>query len=218
MPLYDGVWAACGKRDDLNYGYQDAHCDEYAPQKSRMSLMNWKLLHFISLLAAALLVGCRPERMPATSSNPRSMSFKQAGMTLVVGEEWECQNVNPERSLYPPTLVGPAGRVRVLLLPPDRSNPEIVADGLRTAFEANPLVAKHSFRKREFASDTGVQGLCVSYLQRANVEGADTTVENSHYLLKNRAGRCVIINYIASAEDVDTSAVHRMLRTGLSLQ
>lgn len=180
--------------------------------------MNWKPLSFCSLFVAVLLVGCRPERMQTNTTNPRTMSFTQAGMTLVVGEEWECQNVDSERSLYPPTLVSQAGRIRVLLLPPDRSNPAIVADGLRTAFEANPLVAKHSFRKQEFASDKGAQGLCVSYLQRVNVKGAEATVENSHYLLKNRAGRCVIINYIASAEDVDSSAVHRMLRTGLSLQ
>lgn len=156
--------------------------------------------------------------MQTNAINPRTMSFNQAGLTLIVGEEWECQNVNSERSLYPPTLVSQAGKIRVLLLPPDRSNPTIVADGLRTAFEVNPLVARHSFRKREFASEKGAQGLCISYLQRANVKGAETTVENSHYLLKNRAGRCVIINYIASAEDVDTSAVHRMLWTGLSLQ
>jgi hypothetical protein len=79
-------------------------------------------------------------------------------------------------------------------------------------------VAKHTFRKREFASDHGVRGLCISYLQRAKVNGAETTVENSHYLVRNRAGRCVVINYMASAENVDTSAIHRMLRTGLALQ
>ena len=139
-------------------------------------------------------------------------------MTLVVGEEWQCQNVNSERSLYPPILVSQAGSIRVLLLPPDRSNPAVVADGLRAAFDANPRVAKHSFRKQEFASDKGVRGLRVSYLQRANADGSENTVENSHYLVKNRAGRCVVINYVAAADDVDTSAIDRMLRTSLSLQ
>jgi len=180
--------------------------------------MNWKLWPLPSIMLVVLLTGCRPERLQNSPVNPRTMSFNQAGMALVVGEEWECQNVSSERSLYPPTLVSPAGKIRVLLLPPDRSNPAIVADGLRAAFEVNPLVARHSFRKGEFASDKGAQGLCVSYLQRTSVKGVEATVENSHYLLKNRAGRCVIINYIASAEDADTSAVHRMLRTGLSLQ
>ena len=110
--------------------------------------------------------------MQTKATNPRTMSFTQTGMTLVVGEEWECQNVDSERSLYPPTLVSQAGRIRVLLLPPDRSNPAVVANGLRTAFEANPLVAKHSFRKGQFARDKGAQQPCVSYLQRVNLKAA----------------------------------------------
>ena len=170
------------------------------------------------LLLGVLLSGCRPERMQTNLTNPRTMAFTQAGLTLVVGEERQCQNIHPESALYPPMLISPVGRIRVLLLPPDRSNPAIVADGLRTAFDVDPRVAKHTFRKREFASDHGVRGLCISYLQRAKVNGAETTVENSHYLVRNRAGRCVVINYMASAENVDTSAIHRMLRTGLALQ
>jgi hypothetical protein len=183
-----------------------------------MNLMRSKPFPIGSLLVAVLLLGCRPERMQIKPINPRTMAFSQAGMTLVVGEEWQCQNVNSERSLYPPILVSQAGSIRVLLLPPDRSDPTIVADGLRAAFDVNPRVAKHSFRKQAFASDKGVQGLCVSYLQRASANRGEATVENSHYLVRNRAGRCVVINYVASADDVDTSAIHRMLRTGLSLQ
>jgi hypothetical protein len=183
-----------------------------------MSFMKWQPFPVASFLLAVLLLGCRPERMQTKSVNPRTMAFTQAGMMLAVGEEWQCQNVNSESSLYPPTLVSAAGRIRVLLLPPDRSDPATVADGLRGDFDANPNVARHTFRKREFASDKGVRGLCVSYLQRASVNGTETSVENSHYLVKNRAGRCVVINYLASADNVDTAGIHRMLRTSLALQ
>jgi hypothetical protein len=146
------------------------------------------------------------------------MAFTQAGVSLVVGEEWQCQNVNSERGLYPPTLVSQAGTIRVVLLPPDRSDPAIVADGLRAAFDRNPRAAKHSFRKQQFVSDKGAQGLCVSYLQQGSANGGEATMENSHYLVKNRAGRCVVINYVASADGADTSTIQRMLRTSLSLQ
>jgi hypothetical protein len=183
-----------------------------------MNPMKWKPLPIASLVLAVLFLGCRPERMQTTPTNPRTMAFAQAGVALVVGEEWQCQNVNSNRSLYPPTLVSQAGRIRVLLLPPDRTDPAIVADGLRADFDLNPGVAKHSFRRQQFASDNGVRGLCVSYLQSAKANGGETTVENSHYLVKNRAGRCVVINYVASADGADTSAIHRMLRTSLSLQ
>jgi hypothetical protein len=183
-----------------------------------MKFMKWKAFSIASLLLAALLLGCRPERLQTSSVNPRTMAFAQAGVSLVVGEEWQCQNVNSDRSLYPPTLVSQAGSIRVVLLPPDRSDPNTVADGLRAAFDLNPRAAKHSFRKQQFASDNGVQGICVSYLQQTTAKGSESTVENSHYLVKNRAGRCVVINYMASADGGDTSAIHRMLRTSLSLQ
>ena len=183
-----------------------------------MRFMNWSPLPIASLGLAALFLGCRPERMQTRPINPRTMAFAQAGVSLVVGEEWQCNNVTSERSLYPPTLVSQAGRIRVLLLPPDRSDPAIVADGLRADFDLNPRVAKHSFRKQQFANDNGVRGLCVSYLQSAEANGGEIAVENSHYLVKNRAGRCVVINYLASTDGVDTSGIHRMLRTSLSLQ
>ncbi len=183
-----------------------------------MHPMNWRTLSFTSLLLAVLALGCRPERIQTSPINPRTMAFNQAGVSLVVGEEWQCRNVNSQGGLYPPTLVSSAGTIRVVLLPPDRSDPDGVADGLRAAFDLNPRAAKHSFRKQQFASDKGVRGLCVSYLQQGGTKGGDATTENSHYLVKNRAGRCVVINYMASADGADTSAIHRMLRTSLSLQ
>jgi hypothetical protein len=183
-----------------------------------MNFMNWRAFPVVSLLLSVLVLGCRPERIQTNPINPRTMAFNQAGVSLVVGEEWQCQNVNSERNLYPPTLVSSVGTIRVVLLPPDRSDPAVVADGLRAAFDRNPRAAKHSFRKQQFASDKGARGLCVSYLQQGGAKGGDATMENSHYLVKNRAGRCVVINYVASADGVDTSAIHRMLRTSLSLQ
>ena len=180
-----------------------------------MNAMKWSPLSVASLSSLLLIVGCQPERLQTTSVNPRTIAFAQAGVSLLVGEEWQCQNVNSDHGLYPPTLLSPAGKIRVVLLPPDQTDPATVADVLRARFDVNPQVAKHSFRRQQFASDQGVQGLCVSYLQQA--AGGKSTVENWHYLVKNRAGRCVAINYLASAEGVDPSAASRMVRTSLSL-
>ena len=170
-----------------------------------------------ALLLVFLLVGCRPERLQTSIANPRKIPFTQAGVSLVVGEEWQCQNAPSDHSLYPPTLVSSAGRIRVVLLPPDRSDPEVVADDLRASFDRNPQVAKHTFRKQQFANDYGVRGLRVSYLQQAAAKGSGPALENAHYLIKNGAGRCVAIQYMASADASDTGAVHRMLESGLSL-
>lgn len=179
--------------------------------------MKLKTLPVGAFLLAFLLLGCRPERTHTSAVNPRTMPFAKAGVSLAVGEEWQCRNASSEHGLYPPTLVSQAGTIRVVLLPPDRSDPSVVADGLRADFDRNPHVAKHSFRKQQFVTDSGVNGICVSYLQQAGASEGKA-VEDYHYLIKNRAGRCVAINYLASAEGSETYPVRRMLLAGLRLQ
>ena len=180
--------------------------------------MKRKLLPVAWFLAAAWLLGCRPERMQTTPVNPHTLAFAQAGVSLVVGEEWQFRNVETVRSAFPPTLVSRLGTIRVVLLPPDRSDPAMVADALRADFDTNPRAAKHSFRKQPFTNDNGIWGLRVSYLEREDAKGDEPVVENSHYLVKNRAGRCVAINYVAYAEGAAATSVQEMLRTSLKLQ
>ncbi len=174
------------------------------------------LLASVSLLLTVFFVGCRPERFPK-SGKPHTMAFAQAGVSLTLGEEWQCQDASPDNRLFPPTLVSDVGTIRVLLLPADRPNPEQVADGLRADFDINPQVAKHSFRKQLFTNNNGVRGLCVSYLEQSNAAGRGLVLEHAHFLVQNKAGRCVVINFIASAEGLDTLALHRMLQTSLAL-
>ena len=143
--------------------------------------------------------------------------FSQAGVSLVLGEEWQSSNPTTGHSLQPPTLVSDAGIIRVILLPPDRTEPDSVADGLRAAFDENPKAAKHSFRRQKFISEAGVQGICISYLQRTEQNQQISEVQNRHYLVKNRGGRCVVINYMATAQG-DSEMVNRTIRNTLAMQ
>lgn len=170
----------------------------------------------LSVSLVAMFVGCSPRRMQTTPTNPRTMAFSQAGVSLIIGEEWQCENVDSK--LYPPTLVSRDGTIRVLLLPPDRSEPARVADGLRARFDANPRSAKHSFREQKFVSDHGAAGICVSYRESLDAEDPKAVVENFHYLLKNHAGRCVVINYVTSSGLADSFAGSRIIQTSLALQ
>ena len=168
------------------------------------------------LVVTALLAGCARERHASTSSNARTMSFSQAGVALELGEEWQPKHMQSEHSLYPPTLVSDEGVIRVILLPPDRSEPGRIADGLRADFEQSSATLHHTFRRQEFVNDNGVRGTCVSFSQRSDTDSAHDLV-NRHYLLKNRGGRCVVINYLASA-DHDGESVHHAIRNSLSLR
>jgi hypothetical protein len=169
---------------------------------------------FVGMLVS--LLGCARQHQQVKAPNPRTMEFSKAGVSLMLGEEWQANNFTSP-SLQPPTLVSPAGVIRVVLLPPDRAEPENVADGLRASFETNPQAAKHSFRRQKFVSKTGVQCVCISYIQLTEKDGQVSEVQNRHYLLKNRGGRCVAINYLASA-GIDSDPVNRMIRGTLALE
>ena len=177
--------------------------------------LNWAGVVSIGLMAS--LLGCARERGKVKAANPRTTGFSQAGVSLVLGDEWQSSNPGNGESLQPPTLISQAGMIRVILLPPDRAEPEVVADGLRAAFDENPTTTKHSFRRQTFISETGVRGICVSYLQRTEQDRQISEVQNRHYLIKNRGGRCVVINYLASAAG-DSDAVNRTIRNTLALQ
>jgi hypothetical protein len=171
------------------------------------------------LLAACLLAGCAREHSVTKSPNASTVSFSQAGISLVLGTEWEASNLNSKHSLQPPTLVSQAGTIRVILLPPDRSEPEIVADGLRASFEANPVAAKHSFRRQRFTTDSGASGVCVSYTEQQEKQGELAEIQNRHYLLKNRANRCVAIQYqVAANAAADSENVARTIRSTLAVR
>jgi len=190
-------------------------CGE-APGNKRLKMK----AKFVGIVFAGLLLGllgCAREREQVKVANPRTLGFSQAGVSLVLGEEWQLENLSPPHSLKPPTLVSPAGVIRVILLPPDRAEPESVADGLRAAFDGDPKVSKHSFRRQKFVSEKGLSGICISYLQLGEKDGQPSEVQNRHYLVKNRAARCVVINYLASA-GADSDAVNRSIRNTLALQ
>jgi hypothetical protein len=171
----------------------------------------------VALLLAVWLSGCARERNHTKSPNPYTFTFAKAGVSLVVGDEWQSSNLDSAHPLRPPTLVSQAGRIRVLMLPPDCSDPGTVANHLRAAFEANPQAAKHTFRRQELASPQGVRIVCVSYTQLSETQGHSTELQNREYLVKNRGGRCVSINFLAQA-GTDADSVHRMIQNSLTLQ
>jgi hypothetical protein len=92
----------------------------------------------------------------------------------------------------------------------------VVADALRGSFDANPLAAKHSFRRQELTGTNGLRIICISYLQRSGVSGQLKELQSRDYLVKNRTGRCVAINYLAEPGK-DADAVHWMIQKTLAL-
>lgn len=107
--------------------------------------------------------------------------------------------------------------VQVLVLPPDRSDPQVAVTGLRAAFDANPKAVKDSFKQEQFTTESGLQGVRVSYSQQSEKDGRATESRSYNYIVRNRESRGVGVNYIATAQS-DSDAVHLMIRKTLRLQ
>jgi hypothetical protein len=172
----------------------------------------------LALVAVAtLLVACKRESKSFTEQSSGAVAFADAGVSLDVGEGWKRIDISPGPPVCPPTLVGEHGMVRAMLFAPDLSDLQKAAGGLRSTFDANAEAVKDSFREQEFAAESGLRGLHVSYAQRSEKEGRVTEMHSHNYIVTNRAGRCVSISYLATAAR-DSDVVHGMIRKSLRLQ
>lgn len=172
----------------------------------------------IALFALAVtLVACKRKSAEVAPTQSDFVAFAGSGLTLVPGDGWKRIEISAGLGQCPPTLVGTSGLIQVLILPPERSDPQVAVTGFRAAFDANPKAVKDSFRQEQFISESGLQGLRLSYSQQSEKDGQVTESRSYNYIVRNREGRGVGVNYIAIAKG-DSDAVHQMIRQTLKLQ
>jgi hypothetical protein len=175
----------------------------------------------VALIAiAAVLVACERKAADATPSSPTVITFEDSGVSLIPGGEWKQIGRGDFSGAAPPgvclpTLVGKAGLIQVLLLPPDRSDPQTAASGFRAAFDANPKSIKDSFRQESITVSSGAQVVYLAFGRQ--MEGNAPEGRSHNYIVKNRAGRGVAINYVGNAQ-TDSEAVHQMIRETLKIE
>lgn len=172
-------------------------------------------LTFVAI--TGFLVACKREGKLAGEQASGPVVFADAGVALDVGEGWKRIDISPGPPVSPPTLVGERGMVRAMLFAPDRSDIRNAVSGLRSTFEADAEAVNGSFQEREFASESGLHGLHISYAQRSASDGTMIEMHSHNYVVTNRAGRLVSISYLAPAAN-DSEVVHQMIRKSLRLQ
>ena len=174
-----------------------------------------------TLVAHALVVvACKKKASDTTAPTPGVVVFEGAGVSLVPCDGWKQIGRGSFAGAAPPgvclpTLAGKGGLIQVLLLPPDRSEPQTAAVGVRAAFDANPKSVKDSFRQESITVESGAQVIYISYSQQP--EGETPEGRSHNYIVKNREGRGVAINYITNAR-TDSDAVHKMIRQTLRVE
>ena len=166
---------------------------------------------------ATILVACKREGKLVAEQSSEAVVFADAGVALDVGEGWKRIDISPGPPVCPPTLVGEHGIVRAMLFAPDRSDLRQAASGLRSMFEANADAVKDSFEENEFAAESGLRGLHLSYTERSQSDGKMIEMHSHNYIVTNRVGRCVSISYITPATS-DSGVVHQMIRKSLRVQ
>jgi hypothetical protein len=171
------------------------------------------LTSVIGLLVLA--VACK--RRTTVAQQAGDVIFARAGILLTVGEGWQRIDLDPGVPVCPPTLVSDAGMVRAMIFDANRPDPETAATKLRAAFEANSDAIKDSFRQEDFTTETGLQGVHLSYTARSQKDGASVETRSHNYVVKNREGRCVAISYTVPAR-AESDAVHQMVRKTLKLR
>lgn len=139
------------------------------------------------------------------------------GVGFSLGEGWTCAHAPSSPGLYPIRLVGRAGMVRVILLPPELADPKAAATGLRATFEDNPAAIPGSFIEQPFVTDSALRGLHVQFRQRSQQEADTAEIENHHYFVRNQQGRCVAVHF-QPGQTGEAEAVDRMIRNTLHLQ
>lgn len=179
--------------------------------------MRLTLFAITSLAVAWCFVVWTPLSIRARARPSHPITFSTAGVSLALESGWERKDLPSEHSACPPMLVNQADTIRVVLLPPDLSDPQSAAAGLRTSFAANPKGVKDSFRQEAFVTEGGLDGLHVSFRQQPEKADRGCETESHHYIVRNQRGHCVAVHYLAAAPQ-HAVAVDQMIRAGLSLQ
>ncbi|MBN9694087.1 MAG: hypothetical protein J0M24_27925 [Verrucomicrobia bacterium] len=175
------------------------------------------ILIFVLIAVGVVIVACNRQSTEATPPSSGAVAFSGSGITLTPGDGWKRIEIAAGPGQCPPTLVGTGGMVQVLVLPPDRSDPQVAVKGLRAAFDANTKAVKDSFKQEQFTTESGLQGIRASYSQQSEEDGRVTESRSYNYIVRNRDGRGVGVNYIATAQS-DSDAIHQMIRKTLRLE
>jgi hypothetical protein len=178
--------------------------------------MKLRSLVLALFLASISLTACKREEGVGAVSDG-TVTFAGSGITLAPGDGWKRIEIAAGPGQCPPTLVGKSEIIQVLLMPPDRSDPQAAVAGLQAAFNANPKALKDSFKQEPFVAEGGLQGVRVSYSQQSEKDGQPSESRSYNYLFKNRGGRVVGVNYVATASG-DSETVHQMIRKTLKHQ
>jgi hypothetical protein len=173
--------------------------------------MRLTLVTSIALCLAGFFILSLPLHIRARGPEQQVVTFSEEGVSLTLKGRWMESELNSTKCAQPPKLTGSAGTIRAMLLPPDLKSPVRAAAGLEESLASRPNSVRRSALRDDFITATGLAGIHISFCQATGAEGES---HSHHYLVKNRDGRCVAINFVG-ADRPDAEQGDQMIRHSL---
>lgn len=162
------------------------------------------------LLTAAciifLIAGCK---------RSTRVEFKPALVSIDPGKGWKRTDFTPSPPACSPQLTSKSGMINVLMVDTDTTDLKQAADKLQASSAVTGRAAPDSFKQEDFVSDSGLNGIHLSYAGRS-FRSVTPDMRNHSFITKNRSGQFVSINYSASPE-TESNAVLDAIRKSLKL-
>lgn len=164
-----------------------------------------RILALIALLG--LVVGCKPSHR---------VTFKPALISIDPGEGWKLVETPATPPTCTPALVGQAGLINAVMLEGEVADAKQMADKVQAMFVANSKAVPDSFKQENFTTDSGLNGVHLSYSAKGAKGGASDTRSHS-FITRNGSRRYISISYITSP-DAESAAVLEAIRKTLQVE
>jgi hypothetical protein len=175
----------------------ERHLEPSYPHSMKTTLL---LVALVGLLGLA--TGCKPSNR---------VTFKPALISIDPGEGWKQMEMAADPPKCSPRLMGKTGMINALHFP-DMTDIKKVADQMQTSFSGNNKALPDSFKREDFATESGLNGIHLSYTAQSDKTGPPDMRSHS-FVTHNRRGECVSISYITSPERESAATLEAIRKT-----
>lgn len=165
--------------------------------------MKTRLLYFSILALLAAVTGCKPSNR---------VTFKPALVSVDPGEGWKTVAIPTGAPACTPTLVGKGGMINAVMLDGEAADAKEMANKVQAMFAGNGKAIPDSFKQENFSTDSGLNGVHLSYTSRSDRPREADTRSHS-FITRNGSRRYVSISYITSPSNESAAVLQAIGKT-----
>jgi hypothetical protein len=153
-----------------------------------------------------LLAGCKPSHR---------VNFKPPNVSIDLGDGWKQINIPVDLPACSPCLISKAGMINAVFLE-QFTDVNQAADFLQARFSTGHFAVPDSFKRENFTTDSGLNGVHLSY-SATSAKGTAPDERSHSFITQNMVGKCVSVSYITSPS-AESAAVIEAIRKTLRVE